>query len=217
MTTPFIAIEGIIGIGKTSLAKAVSQAFSFTLLREIVEENPFLDKFYDNIDEWSFQTEMFFLCNRYKQLQDIEKNYLHKQIPVVSDYHVFKNVLFAKRTLQPTELEKYLKIYQILTMDMPTPNLVVYLHASMDTVLSRIQMRGREFEKTIDVTYLEQLSADYAVYMKEFIALHPDIPVVEINGDELDFVSHQKDLHYIIGQIERYISKENHYELSGKV
>src|SRR5690625_3001458 len=101
---PFIAIEGPIGVGKTSLAKKIATHFGFELLTEIVEENPFLGKFYDNIEEWSFQTEMFFLCNRYKQLEDIEKDYLQKKKPVVSDYHVLKNMIFAKRDRKSTRL-----------------------------------------------------------------------------------------------------------------
>src|SRR5699024_3324900 len=97
---PFIAIEGPIGAGKTSLASKLANYFKFQILKEIVEENPFLDKFYDNIEEWSFQTEMFFLCNRYKQLEDIERKYLNKHKAVVADYNISKNMIFAKRTLE---------------------------------------------------------------------------------------------------------------------
>lgn len=143
---PFITVEGPIGVGKTSLSKVVAETFDYHLLKEIVDENPFLGKFYENIDEWSFQTEMFFLCNRYKQLADIHQ-ILEKQGPVVADYHIFKNLIFAKRTLQPSEYEKYEAIYKILTADMPKPNMVVYLHASIDMLMKRIAMRGREFEK----------------------------------------------------------------------
>ena len=86
--TPFITVEGPIGIGKTSLARAISEQFQFALLKEIVDENPFLGKFYDDIEEWSFQTEMFFLCNRYKQLGDINEHYMSQNKPVVADYHI---------------------------------------------------------------------------------------------------------------------------------
>lgn len=88
--TPFITVEGPIGVGKTSLAKRIAEAFQYQLLKEIVDENPFLGKFYENIDEWSFQTEMFFLCNRYKQLEDIDHQHLQKNTPVVADYHILK-------------------------------------------------------------------------------------------------------------------------------
>src|SRR5699024_4513607 len=114
---PFITIEGPIGVGKTSLAKRISQHFQFHFLGEIVEENPFLNKFYTDIHEWSFQTEMFFLCNRYKQLEDIEKQFLDKQTPVVADYHILKNLIFSERTLQGRQRDKYHQIYSILTED----------------------------------------------------------------------------------------------------
>lgn len=202
---PFIAIEGPIGIGKTSLAKRLAEHFQFHLLKEIVEENPFLGKFYDNIDEWSFQTEMFFLCNRFKQLEDIDKKYLSYQKPVVADYHISKNMIFAKRTLQADKLEKYEKIYHILTSDMPKPNMMIYLHASLDTILQRIKIRGREIEQNIKASYLAQLAEDYEAYMDEFEIMHPDIPVIRIDGDELDFVKHEEDLHLIIQQVKKHL------------
>ncbi|WP_099158942.1 deoxynucleoside kinase [Virgibacillus ndiopensis] len=203
---PFIAIEGPIGIGKTSLAKKLSVHFDFHLLKEIVEENPFLGKFYDDIDEWSFQTEMFFLCNRFKQLEDIEKKYLNKYKAVVADYHISKNTLFAKRTLQEDKFEKYEQIYHILTKDMPVPNMMIYLHASLDTILKRIRMRGRDIEQNIKSSYLAQLAQDYEDYMNEFEVLHPDIPVIRINGDETDFVKQQGDLNKIVEQVEFHLN-----------
>ncbi|WP_339217620.1 deoxynucleoside kinase [Ornithinibacillus sp. FSL M8-0202] len=202
---PFIAIEGPIGIGKTSLAKRLSDHFNFYLLKEIVEENPFLGKFYDDIDEWSFQTEMFFLCNRFKQLEDIETKYLSQRKPVVADYHISKNMIFAKRTLQADKFEKYEKIYHILTADMPVPNMMIYLHASLDTILNRIQMRGREIEQNIKASYLAQLAEDYEAYMNEFEVMHPDIPVIRINGDEMDFVQYEDDLTKIIEQVQKQL------------
>ncbi|MBS4216692.1 MULTISPECIES: deoxynucleoside kinase [Neobacillus] len=199
--TPFITVEGPIGVGKTSLAKAISRHFEFELLKEIVDENPFLGKFYENIEEWSFQTEMFFLCNRFKQLGDINTHYLSKNKSVVADYHIFKNLIFATRTLNPDEYKKYYKIYQILTEDMPKPNVIIYLHASLDTLLKRIKIRGREVEKNISPLYLEQLSIDYENTMAIFEKEHPEIPVLRFNGDELDFVKNEQDLDYIIEKL----------------
>jgi deoxyguanosine kinase len=202
---PFIAIEGPIGIGKTSLAKKLSVHYDFHLLKEIVEENPFLGKFYDDIDEWSFQTEMFFLCNRFKQLEDIEKKFLNQDKAAVADYHISKNMIFAKRTLQPDKFEKYEQIYHILTRDMPVPNMMIYLHASLDTILERIRMRGRDIEQNIKASYLAQLAQDYEDYMNEFEILHPDIPVIRIDGDKIDFVKHQHDLDGIIEQVDKQL------------
>ncbi|WP_090240635.1 deoxynucleoside kinase [Lentibacillus halodurans] len=205
LEAPFIAIEGPIGIGKTSLAKKLSVHFNFHLLKEIVEENPFLGKFYDNIEEWSFQTEMFFLCNRYKQLEDIEQKYLNQNKAVIADYHIFKNMIFAKRTLPDDKFNKYEQIYHILTKDMPVPNIMIYLHASLDTILDRIRLRGRDIEQNIKPSYLAQLIQDYEDYMNEFEVLHPDIPVIRINGDKTDFVKYQKDLEHIISLVEQQL------------
>ncbi|MED4018449.1 MULTISPECIES: deoxynucleoside kinase [Sutcliffiella] len=205
--TPFITVEGPIGVGKTSLAKRISEEFNYQLLKEIVDENPFLGKFYTNIDEWSFQTEMFFLCNRYKQLEDIDKHYLQKNQSVVADYHIMKNIIFAKRTLKQNQYNKYLKIYQILTADMPVPNVVIYLNASLDTLLDRIQMRGRDIEKNIDPLYLQQLSMDYEVAMEDFIKENPTIPVLKYNGDSIDFVQREEDLQLIINQLKETLYK----------
>jgi deoxyguanosine kinase len=199
---PFIAVEGPIGVGKTSLAKAIAQQFNYHLLKEIVDENPFLGKFYENIEEWSFQTEMFFLCNRYKQLEDINRDFLAKQKPVVADYHILKNLIFAERTLRYDQYKKYLQIYDILTEDMPEPNMIIYLNASLDTLLQRIEMRGREIEKNIDPFYLQELSIAYEQTMKTFEKEKPHIPVLRFDGDKLDFVHRQEDLLYIFTQIE---------------
>ena len=214
---PFIAVEGPIGIGKTSLAKKISSHFEFHLLKEIVEENPFLGKFYDDISEWSFQTEMFFLCNRYKQLEDIEKDYLINDKPVVADYHVMKNMIFANRTLKNEQLDKYEKIFDILTKDMPLPNMVIYLTGSLDTILKRIQKRGREIEQNIMPEYLEQLSADYDFFMDEFERKHPTIPVIRIDGDKLDFIHQQDDLDSILNNITEQLEDLLIKEKSGEV
>ncbi|MFB1083508.1 deoxynucleoside kinase [Jeotgalibacillus sp. JSM ZJ347] len=208
-TIPFVTVEGPIGVGKTSLAKAISEHFDFHLLKEIVDENPFLDKFYSNIDEWSFQTEMFFLCNRYKQLSDIQRHYLSAQKPVAADYHIFKNIIFAKRTLRPEEYDKYLEVYRILTADMPKPNVVVYLHASLETLLKRVKLRGREFERDMSPLYLEQLSADYDEFIHHFEKTHPEIPVLRINGDDIDFVNYEQDLELVLQKVEESLLKRS--------
>ncbi|MDM5152843.1 deoxynucleoside kinase [Bacillus sp. DX1.1] len=205
---PFITVEGPIGVGKTSLAKAISTHMQLHLLKEIVDENPFLGKFYEDIEEWSFQTEMFFLCNRYKQLEDINIKYLKQSKPVVADYHIFKNLIFASRTLKDTQYDKYMQVYRILTQDMPVPNVIVYITASLETLQKRIAMRGREFEKNMDPNYLLQLIEDYEAAMDTFKKDHPDIPVLKFNGDNMDFVKNNDDLHIILSALQNTLLKE---------
>ncbi|OFD49960.1 deoxynucleoside kinase [Bacillus mycoides] len=206
---PFITVEGPIGVGKTSLAKELSTHMQLHLLKEIVDENPFLGKFYEDIDEWSFQTEMFFLCNRYKQLEDINIKYLNQRKPVVADYHIFKNLIFASRTLKDSQYDKYMQIYRILTQDMPVPNVIVYLTASLETLQKRIAMRGREFEKNMDPNYLLQLTKDYETAMDAFKKGHPDIPVLKFNGDDMDFVRNPDDLNVILSALQNTLLKES--------
>ncbi|ALQ65874.1 deoxynucleoside kinase [Bacillus cereus] len=206
---PFITVEGPIGVGKTSLAKAISAHMQLHLLKEIVDENPFLGKFYEDIDEWSFQTEMFFLCNRYKQLEDINIKYLNQRKPVIADYHIFKNLIFASRTLKDSQYDKYMQIYRILTQDMPVPNVIVYLTASLETLQKRIAMRGREFEKNMDPNYLLQLTKDYETAMDTFKKDHPDIPVLKFNGDDMDFVQNPDDLNVILSALQNTLLKES--------
>jgi deoxyguanosine kinase len=207
MNTPFITVEGPIGVGKTSLSKAIADYYQFHLLKEIVDENPFLGKFYSNIEEWSFQTEMFFLCNRFKQLEDINKQYLQMNKSVIADYHIYKNLIFAKRTLKKEQYDKYLKIYDILTEDMPKPNLIIYLNASLETLLTRIAKRGREIERNIDPKYLLQLSEDYEVAMTQWEKENPSIPVLRFNGDTMDFIQNPSDLTDILNTLDQFLHK----------
>jgi len=152
---------------------------------------------------------MFFLCNRYKQLSDIKSFRLTHDNPVVADYHIFKNLIFAKRTLASAEYDKYEEIYKILTKDMPVPNVVVYLHASVDTLMKRIAMRGREFEKMISREYMEQLVADYHSFIEHFEKMHPEIPIIRFNGDQLDFVKNPNDLTYVLQTIKDTIQQRS--------
>jgi deoxyguanosine kinase len=200
----FIAVEGPIGVGKTSLANCLSAHYSAHLLKEIVYENPFLDKFYEDIPAWSFQTEMFFLTNRFHQLTEIQKEYLDRQMPVVSDYHLSKSLIFGDLTLGAGHLHKFKRIYNILNEDLPKPNALIVLNASLDTVLQRIQKRNRHFEQNIDVDYMKQLIDAYKNFVIE-LKQSSDIPIIEINGDHFDFVERPEDLQKILGMVDLYL------------
>ncbi|MDM5296618.1 deoxynucleoside kinase [Bacillus pumilus] len=202
---PFIAVEGPIGAGKTTLATMLAKEFQFPLVKEIVEENPFLDKFYEDMEQWSFQLEMFFLCNRFKQLESIEEKYVKQHQSIVSDYHVYKNMIFAERTLSKKHMDKYRQIYHLLTEDLPKPNALIYIRASLPTLLDRIKMRGRSFEEDIDPAYLKTLIEDYELAIEHIKQTEPDLPIITIEGDHTDFVSSQQDYQQIVQNIKEQV------------
>ncbi|WP_340015750.1 deoxynucleoside kinase [Paenibacillus sp. FSL K6-1318] len=204
-SAPFIAVEGPIGAGKTTLATMLSHELNLPLVKEIVEENPFLASFYQDIDEWSFQLEMFFLCNRFKQLEDTGAHYVEQNTPVISDYHIYKNMIFADRTLKGTKRDKYRQIYHLLTDDLPKPNLVLYIEAELDTLMYRINKRGRSFEQDMDPAYMEQLIVDYKTGM-DYLENSSNPPVIiKVNAEQLDFVEHPEHFRQIVNQVKEYI------------
>lgn len=190
---PFIAVEGPIGAGKTTLATMLAGELQLPVIKEIVDENPFLDKFYQNMDDWSFQLEMFFLCNRYKQLEDTVNHYIDKGKPVISDYHIYKNLIFGERTLKGTKRDKYREIYHVLTDDLPKPDIILYIRADLDTLLARIAKRGRSFEEEIAPAYLQQLIEDYDAAMASLALSEPSTVIVTIDGNQVDFVENKED------------------------
>ena len=199
MNKPFIAIEGPIGVGKSSLAHKLSQTLDFYEEKEIITENPFLSDFYEDISKWSFQTEMFFLWNRYKQFQDVT----HLNQGVVSDYHIHKNKIFAKNTLSSVEFQKFSKIYDILTEDMIMPNMIIFLDADLDVLKSRIAKRNRSFEHQIEDEYLLKLKKDYREYYESLQSNGSN--VVLIDTTSIDFLKNEQDyediLHIILPMI----------------
>lgn len=198
---PFIAVEGPIGAGKTTLASMLAEELHLPIIKEIVDENPFLAKFYESMDDWSFQLEMFFLCNRYKQLEDTVNQYIDKAKPVISDYHIYKNLIFGERTLKGMKREKYRQIYHVLTDDLPKPDIILYIKADLDVLLRRIAKRGRPFEEGMDTAYLEQLIQDYDDAMASLAIREPSTTMITIDGNTVDFVENKKHFDEIASHI----------------
>lgn len=205
----FIAIEGAIGVGKTTLATILNEHFGYTLLREIVEENPFLSKFYTDIKEYALQTEAFFLFNRVKQLEDIEKNQLNKSHGVVSDYHIIKNLIFAGITLDNNQFHRYKQMYNIFVNDLPQPDIVIYLNSNTDVLMKRIAMRDRSFERQMDRNYIHELSTEYKYYFNPLSIKHNFVGkeplIIEIDNSNLDFLNKEEDRQFIIDKVENAI------------
>lgn len=205
----FIAVEGCIGVGKTTLATILNEHFGHTLLREIVEDNPFLSNFYKDIKEYALQTEAFFLFNRVKQLEDIEKYKLSKSQSVVSDYHIIKNLIFAGITLDKMQFHRYKQVYNTFINDLPQPDIIIYLHANTDVLMKRIAMRDRSFERQMDRNYIEELSAEYKYYFSPLSIKHnfmgKEPIIIKIDNSNLDFLNNNEDRQFIINKVEETI------------
>ncbi len=177
----FIAVEGVIGVGKTSLARRLADYLGGFVLLEHVEQNPFLADFYRDRRAYAFQTQIFFLLNRYRQQREFLQRDLFRG-PVVSDYMFEKDSVFANINLDDHELDMYNQIFTLMEREQPKPDRVIYLQATIDVLLERISHRGREFERDMDPQYLETLNEPY----NYFFAHYAGAPVLVINTNELD-------------------------------
>lgn len=192
----YIAIEGVIGVGKTTLARLLKLQFDAQVLLEVFEENPFLARFYQDRERYAFQTQTFFLLSRYQQQ--------HEAIPaaleshnLISDYTFDKNKIFARLTLTGDELEMYERVQDTLGARIPTPDLTVYLRADVENLMTRIAIRDRSYERTMDREYIAALADAYDGYYDNYVAS----PVLRIETDGLDFVSR----HEVLQQVESMI------------
>ena len=189
----YIVVEGPIGVGKTSLTRALAKCFGGRSVFEIVEENPFLASFYQDRYKYAFQTQLFFLLSRFKQQQELFQQDLFSQV-TVSDYLFAKDRIFASITLDPNELALYERVYEHLGPRVMKPDLVIYLQARLDVLLGRIKKRAREFERKFDADYLAELSRTY----NDFFHRYDETPLLVINTSDIDFVESERDFEELI-------------------
>ena len=190
---PYIAVEGPIGVGKTTLAKRLAELFDYQLLLEDAHENPFLNKFYENRRQNALATQLFFLFQRVQKMDDLKQQDMFKPLRI-ADFLIDKDPIFAQVNLDPDEFELYQKVYSQMTVDTPTPDLVIYLQASVDRLLERIDRRGIAAERTISRQYLEELNEVYS----EFFLYYDAAPLLIVNANQLDLVNRQEDFAQLV-------------------
>lgn len=187
----YFAIEGVIGVGKTTLARLLQTSFEAELVLEVFEENPFLSNFYSDRARYAFQTQIFFLLSRYHQQRRNITDRLAESISVISDYTFEKDALFARINLQGDELDMYYNVQEALAEKVTSPKLVVYLRASTDTLMRRIAQRDRPYERQMERSYIDLLNHSYDDYYLD--SSHaPSVLIIDSN--ELDFVNRPEDL-----------------------
>ncbi|HKJ66354.1 MAG TPA: deoxynucleoside kinase [bacterium] len=205
----YIAIEGVIGVGKTSLAKLLSERLKAKLVTENFDDNPFLKDFYADRERFAFQTQLWFLLSRYRQQKELQQIELFHRL-LITDYMFVKDRLFAFVNLSDKELLLYEKIADLLEKDIPKPDLVIYLQADTERLVKNIRQRGRSFENRITPEYVDQLNQVYNQYFLQY----NQSPLLIINATEIDFVHDAGDLEELIRTIRQPISGTKFYNPS---
>ncbi len=201
-----IAIEGPIGVGKTSLAQILAERTGGRLVLEQPEENPFLAGFYAERRKYAFQAQVFFLLSRFQQQQALLQQDLFNQ-STIADYLFAKDRIFAALTLEPAELALYHQVYGLLDPRVARPDLVVYLQARTEVLLQRIRKRGRDYERGIDPAYLDALAKAY----RDFFFHYEDTPLLVVNTSDIDFEANPEDLETLLAVIEKHRKGTRHY------
>ena len=197
----YIAFEGNIGAGKTTLVTKIAEDFNAKTVLERFADNPFFSKFYEDQNRYAFPLEMSFLADRYKQLSDDLAQFdLFKDF-IVADYHIFKSLIFAKVTLQEDEFRLYKTMFDIVYREMPKPDLYVYLYQNTERLLENIKKRGRSYEQNIPADYLDKINGGYLDYIKS----QTNLNVLIIDVSDKDFVKNQEDYVYILDKIQQKI------------
>ena len=202
----YIAVEGVIGAGKTSLTARLSQTLGAKAVYEEFEKNPFLEDFYDNPENYAFQTQIFFLLSRYHQQQTLHQHDLFQQC-IVSDYIFAKDRIFATLNLNEKEMKLYDNLAKIMERDIVKADLVIYLQASTKHLMEYIRKRARKIEKNISEEYIQALNELY----NNFFFHYSDTPLLVINTDELDFVHNESDYQDILYEINHHVSGTRYY------
>ncbi|MBI9044474.1 MAG: deoxynucleoside kinase [Anaerolineaceae bacterium] len=200
----YIAIEGVIGVGKTTLARMIKQLFDANLLLEVFEENPFLSDFYSDRHRYAFQTQIFFLLSRYQQQHRTVDEYLSEKDFLISDYTFDKDALFARINLSGDELEMYYRVHRALGEKIHIPDLIVYLRASTEVLMNRISKRDRPYERQMESAYIEELNQSYDDFFIENKDKHSS-PILTIETDHLDYVKNEGDLKLIENKIRQML------------
>ncbi|MCL4874472.1 deoxynucleoside kinase [bacterium] len=202
----YVAIEGPIGVGKSSLAELLAKELGGRTLLEAVDDNPFLPRFYADIKKYAFQTQLFFLLSRYQQQKEMFQQDLFKT-SVVADYLFAKDRIFAYLNLDENELCLYEQVYRLLDTRIPKPDLVIYLQASTGVLLERIAGRGIDYEKQVKEEYLEKLVDAY----NRYFFYYSDTPLLVVNTTDIDFVNNPADLASLVKEIRSIKGGSQHY------
>jgi deoxyguanosine kinase len=205
----YIAVEGPIGVGKTTLATVLADRMGGRIVLEAVEENPFLPGFYLDRKKHALQAQLFFLLSRFQQQQELFQQDLFNQV-TISDYLFAKDRIFASLTLDPNELALYERIWQVLGARVVKPDLVVYLQARPDVLAARVRKRGRDFERNLSSDYLESVSRAYG----DFFFHYEETPLLVVNTSEID-LGDEADLEALLREIRRHRRGRLHFSLAG--
>jgi deoxyguanosine kinase len=196
----YIAIEGAIGVGKTTLVERLTERLSARRVLEVVEENPFLASFYTDRDRYAFATQVFFLMSRFNQQKELVQPDLF-QPNLIADYHLLKDRIFARLTLANQELALYEQLYQTLERQILKPDVIIYLYAPLPVLLERIQRRGREFERDFDADYLTDLARAY----QDYFAHYDETPLLRLDNSELNYADDTAESHAVVDEILRQL------------
>ena len=192
----YVAIEGVIGAGKTTLARLMAERFEARTFLEEFDKNPFLERFYEDRERWAFQTQLAFLASRFQQQKELLTRDLFHQ-SVVSDYIFDKDRIFAHLNLEGDELQLYERLFSHMEPNTPTPDLVVYLQSTPERLMQNIEKRGRPYEEDMDPSYIEALHEEYNYYFFRYTKS----PLLIVNAVEIDFVENEEELNELLHYI----------------